>query len=64
MPVSFLRSLSARGAFAAAKPHGFDMILKGNHGLLVFSFYLMTRNARHLGSITERREHLSRESLI
>ncbi len=64
MPVSFLRSLSARGAFAAAKPHGFDMILKGDHGLLVFSIYLMTRIARHLGSITERREHLSRESLI
>ena len=36
MPVSFLRSLSARGAFAAAKPHGFDMILKGDHGLLGF----------------------------
>ena len=34
MPVSFLRSLSARGSFAAARLHGFDIMLKGCHGLL------------------------------
>ncbi len=34
MPVSFLRSLLARGSFAAARLHGFDIMLKGCHGLL------------------------------
>ena len=33
-------------------------------GCWVFSIYLMTRIAWHLGSITERREHLSRQSLF